>query len=626
MRWGNEIARSQLTATSRRRLKLATVVLSLLTLLDLVGVMLLATVGVALVTLVSPESFADGLPPQIEWITETVRAPIWLLAFAAVSALALKSWLSWIASRRILQFMAKQQAYMARQLFLKYATSSLSQSQELSVAAVANGIISGARASANFLSSRAVLIADGVLVAGLSILLAATSPGLFLFSALYFGALGFLVSKLVGRRSHRASTQLTAATISGTSSVIQAVGLARELRVYKLQPQWADDVQEKQSDAADAQAAMLLWGQLPRYILEVGLVLGLVGASGIVVATQPPERAAFSLSLFVAAASRLVPAIQRINGSWTQVQIALGQMTQARPILDLDSEAPTDARDPFTNSSINDDCQLQTAAAQPRQRQELVLDGIGYTYPNSEAASLTDIHIRLPMPGSVALVGPSGAGKSTLADVLLGLRRPTQGRIYVERSGSHSVDMRVAFVSQDVFLANADVRTNVTLNLNGDETVDELVWAALRRAQLDSVIRALPQGLETPVGERGLRLSGGQRQRLGLARALFRQPEVLILDEATSALDSETEFLVTEAIRGLSNATTTITIAHRLATIRDADLVCYLSEGRLVASGKFDELLTTHPDFARVASLQGLPPSPLKLSEETTSRLTGSSD
>jgi ABC-type multidrug transport system fused ATPase/permease subunit len=207
-------------------------------------------------------------------------------------------------------------------------------------------------------------------------------------------------------------------------------------------------------------------------------------------------------------------------------------------------------------------------------------------------------------------VGPSGAGKTSLVDVLLGVLTQNSGSVLI--SGKHPLETiakwpgAIAYVPQDVAMSAGTIKDNITLGFPDNSEDMELISSALRMAQLTNFVTALPQGLETQVGERGTKLSGGQRQRLGIARAMFTKPKLLVLDEATSALDGQTESDISTAILELKGKTTIVMIAHRLSTVRFADLVIYIDSGKISAMGTFDEVRSQVPDFEKQAQLMGL--------------------
>ena len=205
---------------------------------------------------------------------------------------------------------------------------------------------------------------------------------------------------------------------------------------------------------------------------------------------------------------------------------------------------------------------------------------------------------------------PSGAGKTTIIDILLGVLDPQFGTALISgltpQDASKTWPGAIAYVPQDIAIASGTIRENVAMGYSRQVATDELVLNALEVAGLSNFVVSLKDGTDTVVGERGTKISGGQRQRLGIARAMFTKPALLVLDEATSALDGETELQVSDAIRKLRGSTTVVLIAHRLSTVRDADKVIYMADGRVIASGTFDEVRSHVPDFDRQASLMGL--------------------
>jgi ATP-binding cassette, subfamily B, bacterial PglK len=218
---------------------------------------------------------------------------------------------------------------------------------------------------------------------------------------------------------------------------------------------------------------------------------------------------------------------------------------------------------------------------------------------------LVDIDIDVPRGETLGVVGPTGAGKSTLIDLILGLLDPSSGRITIDGVPLPEVRAawqgRIGYVPQVAFLFDDTIRANVALGIPEGAVDDRRLAEAVSLAQLDDFVASLPQGLRTIVGERGMRLSGGQRQRVAIARALYHEPELLVFDEATAALDNATERDVTAAIEGLRGKKTIVIIAHRLSTVQRCDSLILLSEGRIVARGAYDELLSSSPDFRALA-------------------------
>ena len=236
----------------------------------------------------------------------------------------------------------------------------------------------------------------------------------------------------------------------------------------------------------------------------------------------------------------------------------------------------------------------------------IILDNVSFSYAGGHRV-LDGLSLSLPKGGTTALVGPSGSGKSTLLNLLLRLYDPDEGQILVDGVDLRQVRLaalrhKMSYVGQDTFLFSGTVRDNLRMVRPAAEN-DEIIEAA-RVAHADEFIQALPQGYDTPIGENGVFLSGGQRQRLAIARAVMRRPEILLLDEATSALDSHSEALVRDALKQVTQGVTTVVVAHRLSTVLRADLICYLENGKVVETGRFDELLAKGGKFSELYERQ----------------------
>jgi ABC-type multidrug transport system fused ATPase/permease subunit len=314
---------------------------------------------------------------------------------------------------------------------------------------------------------------------------------------------------------------------------------------------------------------------------------------------QDAGQAVATLAVFLAAGTRIAPAVLRVQQSSITIRGSLGA---ASPTLDLIEllgtehlESPVidvvDTAHIGFNSSVN-------------------LESVEFLYPGKSVPAVKDATLSISPGQSVAFVGGSGAGKTTIVDILLGVLSPKSGSVKISNVAPLVAVVKwpgaVSYVPQDVTISNGTIRENVSLGFSSEFVRDEMIWAALDIAQLSDFVRQLPEQLDTKVGERGTKISGGQRQRLGIARAMFTKPKLLVLDEATSSLDGQTESDISDAINILKGDVTVVMIAHRLSTVRHADLVVYLDQGRILAQGSFEEVRSQVPNFDKQAQLMGL--------------------
>ena len=364
-----------------------------------------------------------------------------------------------------------------------------------------------------------------------------------------------------------------------SKALLQIVGGVKDIYVTQRKKRFLDAYDEANDRNKSALLRSEVVNLIPERIIEFFIVLGILSVvmirvlGGYDTKEYIPQLAALAVACF-----RLLPSLNKISNAYNQIIVNYPGMdnvhkniVEAREILDKARRLQVNEEDIFEFSS------------------SIVLSNVEWKYQNSTQSVLRDLNIYIEKGESVALIGKSGAGKTTVADVILGLLKPQNGSVEADGIDIFSMPMQwakhIGYVPQSVFLIDDTIRNNVAFGY-GDTIDDNEIWRALSEAQLDEFVRGLPEGLDTIVGERGIKFSGGQRQRIAIARVMYYNPEILILDEATSALDDDTEKAVMDAINSLQGRKTLIIIAHRLSTIKNCDKIYEIGDGKAVIKTK----------------------------------------
>lgn len=616
-----------LNRRDRRLLGAATVLQMATALLDFIGVALIGLAGTLSFSMVAgqtPPAFVTRLASAIG--LGTLSEGALLATFAAVAAgfLLAKSIVSPLLLARVFRFLARREAAVSARLARELLARPLSFVQQRSTQETARALIRGVRNAIGIVLGQMVVgLSELALLAAMAIPLLLINPAVAVGAILFFGTLTWGTQRVLASRASRFGSQGSRVDdLLSLRTIQEALGAYREITVSDRRSYYVDRLKSLRDRSAEAAVGMRVIGMLPKYLSEVGLVLGALALAAVLFSTQPIPVAAGTFAVFLAAATRVVPALLRVQSSALAIRAAEGP---AEPAFTL-------AEDLGYQPNGRVDNHFATTALTTRNQQEFVpsieVRNVGYTYSAEGCPALCDVSVTVSAGQTVALVGPSGAGKSTLADAILGVLQPTAGEVLVGGIASGEALSRwpgaVAYVPQTVMMIEASVRANVALGMPEDLVDDDAVWEALSRAQLADFLRTKPNGLDTPVGERGLRLSGGQRQRLGIARALLTRPRLLVLDEATSALDAETEHEITAVLDDLDEGVTVVIIAHRLSTVRHADLVVYLEGGCVVSTGTFNEVCVKVPALHRQAELMGLSGTLETASQADASSASGS--
>lgn len=574
-----------------------------LAVLDLIGIAIVGVLGALAVSGVQGQqpgyrvSFALRL---IHVEDNSLQFQFASLGVLACVLLVGKTAFSVVFSRKILFFLSRRGAELSGKLVSQLLSQSLLVVQSRTQQTIVNSLTSGVGVvMLGVIGATVSIISDAILLILLSIGLFVVDPAVATLTMIGFGIIGFSLYRLLHQRTRMLGVNSTALNIESFEQVVEVLSSYREAVVRNRRNYYSRRIYETRKSLADLNAEIAFIPSISKYVIESSVVIGTLVLGAIQFAMQDARYAVGILAVFMAASARIAPAVLRVQTAFLQIKGSLGTAAGTLELIDEIGLADIPSKNRTPN--IFD---------YPEFDSEIEISGLEFSYPGSGEKVISGLTLKVPRGKSVAIVGTSGAGKTTLVDLLLGILSPDKGTVTISGLKPNEATKKwsgaISYVPQDVLVVNSTIRENVVLGYQSELIDDARVWDALRIAQMEEFVKSLPDALESYVGERGTMLSGGQRQRLGIARAMFTKPLLLVMDEATSSLDGKTESELSEAISLLKGQVTVILIAHRLSTIRNVDKVIFLNQGRLVAEGTFDEVRNSVPDFDHQAKLMGL--------------------
>lgn len=492
---------------------------------------------------------------------------------------------AWSWNHRISTRLLRRYLYQPYSYFLTRNSADLSKNILSEVEQLTN----------QFLVPTVLAVGRGVIAVGIIALLIATEPMFaFLVTVVVGGSYGLIYSR-VRRKLRSIGDDRLRANRERFTVASEALGGIKDVKILCKEDVFYQRFVGPSERFSRGQATAQAIGQLPRYAVEAVAFGTILFITLYVMSTDGNLTRAISiLGLYTFAGYRLMPAVQQVFRAITQARYYAPALKTLLDELQEQAGAETES----LSSSSPLDLALQKA---------IEFRNVSFSYPGSEREAVANLSLTIRARTMVGIVGVTGSGKTTVADLLLGLLRPTSGEILVDGipitpENVRAWQRRIGYVPQQIFLSDATIAENIAFGVPAHEIDLDAVRHAAKIANLDRFVTSeLPQGYDTVVGERGVRLSGGQRQRLGIARALYHNPDILVFDEATSALDNATENAVMEAIHSLLGKKTIVLIAHRLTSLRDCDEIYMLASGALVAKGTYDELIRGRGRFAEVA-------------------------
>lgn len=517
-----------------------------------------------------------------------------LLGLAAGSLLVLRTVLSLIFTKRLLIFLSLRAAELSSKLIACLLRQPILVVQEKSAQETIHLVTVGIGAITNGVVATGVLfVTDGALLLVMFVGLSLVNPAVAFLTAATFGIVAVLLFHLLKYRAAELALNDAEWNVQSNQKLVEVLTSYREAIVRNRRNSYSTLISGYRFKMARAQADATFIPMISKYVIEMTLVMGSLVLAASQFLLFDALQAISILSIFLAAGARVAPAILRMQQGAIQIRSNMAVATQTLNFWAKLNES-THPREVLSSRTT-----LSENTFTPRVR----LKNVSFRYPDSDAFTLKDINLEIRPGDFIAIAGSSGAGKSTLVDLILGVLEPTHGEVLLSNVQPSlaitAFEGRISYVPQDVLIVDGTVKTNVALGYPSDKISDEQVWESLRSAQLEAFVSQLSNGINHEIGERGTNLSGGQRQRLGLARALYSKPSILVLDEATSALDGQTESGVTEMLLELRGEVTLIVIAHRLTTIQEAQRIIFIKDGAIAAEGSFAEVERIIPEFGK---------------------------
>jgi ABC-type multidrug transport system fused ATPase/permease subunit len=594
------------TKTDRIKLLIISLIQVFLSFLDLLGIAFIGLIGSVSVSAISSTKVTGRTESVINFLGisgYSSQLQVAILGSLAAVLMVGKTFTSLYFNKKVIFFISRRSAIISANLtsnlFKKTFTEIKKQGSQKLIYTLTSGVD---RITLGVLATTVALIADLSLLIVLLVGLLFVNPimtTILLIALTFVATILYLFIKNKNRRLGELQAQYS---ISSANRIFEAIGNYRELILRGQRQFFADGIKDARLSQADAGAHATYLSNINKYVLEASVLLITLLITGIQFLISDALRSVATLALFFAAISRIAPAIFRIQQNLLTIKNALGS---AKPTLELINSLQL---------SINQLDSEKSSESVPTSHEGFVgkikISNLEFKYSGSPRNAVEDISLELNSGMYVAVVGSSGAGKSTFVDLLLGLHHPSSGR--VEISGLEALTAiekwpgAISYVPQDIQLVSGSISENVLLGFKDDAQNKKEVFNALKKAQLNEYIDSTGEILDFNIGDEGGKLSGGQRQRIGIARALLTNPKILVMDEATSSLDAQTEENISNTISQIKDQCLVIVVAHRLASVRKADLVIYMQGGRIRAKGSFEQVRAQVPDFDTQAQLMGL--------------------
>jgi ATP-binding cassette subfamily C protein len=583
----------------RSKLFLVTASQIFLSIFDLIGVALIGVVGAISVYGIQSKGPGDRVTSLLNFLNLnglSFQKQVALLGGIAAFILILKTIISLILVRRTLFFMSRHGARISSQLISSFFGKSLEEINKFSRQEVVFAVTTGIEnLTTKVIGSGIGIISDISLLIVLFFGLILIDPTTTILTFLIFGLMGLLMNMTLKAKAFAIGSTEAGLGIKSAAKVMELLATYRESVVADRMTFATSEIGKLRSELGSVVAKKNLLPNLSKYVIEIVLILSSILITTLLFLINNASHAIAGLAIFLAASTRIAPAVLRLQQSAITYRLGVGGITPTLTLIKA-----------YGLQKITPDKSRQIDFSHQGFEPSLEVSNIGFSYLGNEQFSINGITMEVSPGEFVAVTGESGSGKTTLVDLILGVLPKSAGDVRISGLEPHEAFKKwpgaVAYVPQEISILNGSIRENISLGGLQDYD-DDFIWDALRLAHLEAYVNSLPEKLDAQVGDNGFSLSGGQRQRLGIARALFTKPKLIVLDEATSALDSETEAAISDAIFSLRGKVTVITIAHRLSSVKLADKVVYVDKGQIIATGTFEQVRKIVPNFDKQVNL-----------------------
>ena len=574
---------------------------ALLSIFDLAGILAIGFVATSTAIFLTQGSSQNRIVEfaglQIPAVTAQTLP---MVASAILATFLLKAFLSIVITKNAAYFVAKVEAKAAEELARKVFGGDLAAVRRRSREEMAYAVQFGSPAAFSYLLNfTSTVAAEGALFVLICLGFLLVDPWSTLAAVVYFVIIAVVIQHFVGTLMSEAGAKSAKGTIEANGAVADLIAVFRELSVLGLRHKYINRIYQSRIAAAESSATQTYLSGMPRYIIEAALIVGVAAFILVQALTGDIVSSAATIGVFLSGGFRLTAAMLPLQSALLNIKGILPAATSVYGILREKSNGYSAAQGIGHRTSQGID---RTAPIPLR----VTFRDVSFTYSGIDGFTLHGITFDIPAGKQVAFIGPSGSGKSTIADLICGVITPSSGVVEIRSMNGENGGEPVApisYVPQKPGLVSGTVSQNVALGVDAEDIDEARVWDALESAHLTAVASSLPGGLESDLGNHLDSLSGGQIQRVGLARALYTKPGLLVMDEATSALDAESESKITYALNALRGEVTVVLIAHRLNTVQHADKVFLIDNGKLIDEGTFQELLQRNPAVERLVAL-----------------------